>query len=209
MTRQLSAAVLAGGLSSRMGKDKALLAMTSGGPSMLEIVLGRLRQIASDLLIVAPHSRGYDALGTRVVSDLSGGGGALAGIHAALVHAEQDYCFVAACDMPFLSAELLAYMADAPRDYDVLVPLLPGKSRQRSDGLVYQTLHAIYSKRCLLAIEEQLATEERKVVGFFDRVLIREMGTDEVIAVDPTLRSFFNANTPEALAQARSLLSSV
>ena len=79
------------------------------------------------------------------------------GIQAAIAWSAHDHCLVVACDMPFLSLALLRRMADEPRNYDVLVPLIPGESRQRDDGLVFQTLHAIYSKRCLPFIEKQIA----------------------------------------------------
>ena len=90
-------------------------------------------------------------------------------------------------------------MAREPRDYDVLVPLIPGESRQRNDGLVYQTLHAIYGRRCRAAIESQLVLGQRQVIGFFPQVRVRTVDQREIVEHDPTLRSFFNANNPEAL----------
>jgi molybdopterin-guanine dinucleotide biosynthesis protein A len=90
-------------------------------------------------------------------------------------------------------------MAAEPRDYDVLVPLIPGESRQRDDGLVYQTLHAIYSKRCLPFIEKRIAEGRKQVVGFFADVRVRTFDVAEITRWDPDLLSFFNANTPEAM----------
>jgi molybdopterin-guanine dinucleotide biosynthesis protein A len=90
-------------------------------------------------------------------------------------------------------------MADEPRDYDVLVPLIAGESRQRGDGLVFQTLHAIYSKRCLPFIEKRIAEGNKQVVGFFEDVQVRTLDVAEIARWDPGLQSFFNANTPEAL----------
>src|SRR3712207_295781 len=86
-----------------------------------------------------------------------------------------------------------------PIYYDVLVPLIPGESRQRSDGLVFQTLHAIYSKQCLPFIEKRIVEGKKQVVAFFGDVRVRTLDLDEVTRWDPDLRSFFNANTPEAL----------
>ena len=116
-----------------------------------------------------------------------------------------EHCLVVACDMPFLSGALLRRMADEPRDYDVLVPVIPGESRQGSEGKVFQTLHAIYSKRCLPAIESRIREGKRQVVGFFDAVRVREIDVAEILEWDPELRSFFNANTPDALAAAATL----
>jgi molybdopterin-guanine dinucleotide biosynthesis protein A len=195
----LGAAVLAGGQSRRMGKDKALLPLVAGGRPMLGLVLERLSAVADNTIVVADDHARYAPLGVRVVPDLNRHVGALGGIQAAINWSAHEHCLVVACDMPFLSLPLLQRMADEPRDYDVLVPLIPGESRQRDDGLVFQTLHAIYSKRCLPFIEKRIAEGRKQVVSFFDDVRVRTIDMAEITRWDPDLRSFFNANTPEAM----------
>jgi molybdopterin-guanine dinucleotide biosynthesis protein A len=98
-------------------------------------------------------------------------------------------------------------MAREPRDYDVLVPLTPGESRQRTDGLVYQTLHAIYARTCLDAIDLQLRTGGRQVVSFFREVNVKTLDLRETVEPEALERSFFNANTPAALAEAAQIAS--
>jgi molybdopterin-guanine dinucleotide biosynthesis protein A len=199
----LSAAVLAGGKSRRMGTDKAILAVGADDRPMLAMVLERLSNVAADVMVVGGDHEHYAQFGARVVPDTYRDVGTLGGIHAAISQGTHEYCFVVACDMPFLNTALLAHMARTPRDFDVLVPMLPGVSRQGGHGVVFQTLHAIYSKQCLPPIERQIASGNRQVVGFFQDVRLRTVGEDEVRAFDPTLRSFFNANTPQLLAEAR------
>lgn len=195
----LSAAALAGGQSRRMGADKALLPLVPGGQPMLGVVLERLSLVADDVLVVANDEARYAPLGARIVPDLQREVGALGGIQAAIAASLHEHCLVVACDMPFLSRPLLQRMADEPRDYDVLIPLIPGESRQRDDGLVFQTLHAIYGKRCLPFIAKRIAEGKKQVVGFFQDVRVRTLDVTEIARWDPDLRSFFNANTPEAL----------
>jgi molybdopterin-guanine dinucleotide biosynthesis protein A len=195
----LSAAALAGGQSRRMGTDKALLPLVAQGKPMLGVVLERLSAVSDDVFVVANDQARYSALAARVVPDLHRDVGALGGIQAAIASSGHDYCLVVACDMPFLSLPLLRRMADEPRSYDVLVPLIPGESRQRGDGLVFQTLHAIYSKRCLPFIEKRIAEGNKQVVGFFKDVQVRTLDVAEIARWDPGMQSFFNANTPEAL----------
>jgi len=166
---------------------------------MIGMVLERLSAVADDVIVVADDQARYAPLGVRVVPDLSRHVGALGGIQAAITWSAHEYCLVVACDMPFLNLALLQRMADEPRDYDVLVPLIPGESRQRDDGLVYQTLHAIYSKRCLPFIEKRIAEGRKQVVSFFDDVRVRTIDVAEITRWDPDLWSFFNANTPEAM----------
>ena len=190
-----------------MGTDKALVPIADDGPPMLKIVLDRVATIAEDVTIVGGDTERYEEFGVRIVPDRFPGSAALGGIATAVSAARNDHCLVVACDMPFLSQPLLEQMAREPRDYDVLAPTVPGASRQGDRGFVFQTLHAIYSRACLPAIERQLASGNFQVIGFFPDVVVREMPVEAVRRYDPSLWSFFNANTPEALALARSLTS--
>lgn len=185
-----------------MGRNKALLPLAPGGKSMLALVIERIRTVADDVMIIANDEGRYDQFGARVVPDTFPGSGALGGIHAAIGSAVNMHCLVVACDMPFLNVSLLQRMAAEPRDYDVLAPVMPGESRQQHGGFVYQTLHAIYGKGCLKAIERRLDAGNRQVIGFYGDVLLKRMEIDELRKHDPELRSFFNANTPDALAAA-------
>ncbi len=175
---------------------------------MLAIVIARLQALSSDIMIVANDRKRYEPFDARVVSDVYLDVGTLGGIHAALRGAKHDHCFVVACDMPFLNPRLLERLALESRDYDVLVPELPGESRQGRGGMVLQTLHAIYTKRCIRPIEARIANGERQVVSFFPDVRVRTVGREDVARYDPDLQSFFNANTVEALARATEIVQS-
>ena len=201
----LSAAVLAGGRSERMGQDKAFLRLTPDGPMLLEIVLDRLRGVADDVVIIANDLGRHEGFGARVVPDVIPGFGTLSGIHAALAAAAHEHCLVVACDMPLLSSAVLRYMAEQPRDFDVLVPQTPGVSRQGNSGQIYQTLHAIYARRCATPIAAQLGAGNHQVVGFFSQVQVRVPDRNALLALDPQELTFMNTNTPDALASARDL----
>jgi molybdopterin-guanine dinucleotide biosynthesis protein A len=198
----VSAAILAGGRSTRMKTDKAMLSLHPGAPPLGAIVVDRMREVANDVFLVSPPRSEYDAFGVPVLPDLYGEAGALGGIASALVHARHDACLLVACDMPFLHVDLLRWMAELPRRYDVLVPVLSGESRQ-GGKFVFQTLHAIYAKRCLPVIERALAANRRQVIGFYSDVAVVTIVEEEIRRFDPEFRSFFSVNTPEALAIAR------
>lgn len=200
----LSAAVLAGGRSSRLGTDKALVSLHPGGPPLATIVLDRLRPLSDDLFLVSPPRPAYAVLGTPVRPDLYGDTGPLGAIASALTHARHDFCLVVSCDMPFLDLDLLRWMARKPRDYDLLVPRLRGESRQGS-GVVFQTMHAIYGKRCLPAIQRALAGGRLQTVSFLSEVNVQTIDEGKIRQFDSDMRSFFSANTPEALTHARLL----
>ncbi|MEA2524126.1 MAG: molybdenum cofactor guanylyltransferase [Thermomicrobiales bacterium] len=202
MDLQISAAVLAGGRSSRMGADKALLSLEPDGRRLAEVVVGLLKSVSDDVFLVSAPRPEYSAFGVPVYADRYGESGPLGGIASAVAQARHEFCLVVSCDMPFLNTNLVRWMAGKPRRYDVLVPQLQGESRQGS-GLVFQTMHAIYGKSCLPAMERALAEGRWRTVSFFEDVEVEAIVEDDVRKLDPELRSFFSVNTPEALATAR------
>jgi len=191
-----------------MGRDKALLPLRPGDPPLAATVIGQARLVAEEVFVVARERPAYEVFGVPVVPDLETDAGTLGGIATALEAATNDHCLVLACDLPFLNPDLLRWMADQPRDYDALVPRVPGESRQGSD-FVFQTLHAIYGKGCLPIIQQRLSEGRRQIVGFFDAVRLRPIEADVIAGMDPDFRSFFNANTPDAADEARHLLASL
>ncbi len=193
--RRLSAAILAGGQSRRMGRDKALLEVR--GRTLVERVAERLAAVADEVFVVSPPRAGYERFGLRIVPDRYPDAGSLGGIYTAVAEASHDYCLVVACDMPFLSVPLLTYMAERPRDYDVLVPSLAAERSRQGGRETLETLHAIYSKRCVDPMEARLREGNYKIIAFFDDVRVERLPEATVRRFDPDLWSFFNANTPE------------
>lgn len=183
-----------------MGRDKALLDF--GGRPLLERVIERAGSVADELLLIAAARPEYARFGIRLVPDRLPETGSLGGIFTAIVEASHSHCLVLACDMPFVNAHLLEFMAEMPRDYDVLVPSLPARRSRQGGDETLETLHAIYTKACRPAIERQLGEGIFKVVSFFGKVRVRRIPEIEVRRIDPELLSFFNANTPSELAWA-------
>ena len=181
----LSAIVLAGGRSSRLGVDKTLIALP-GQKVLVEEVLDRVRQVAQDVLLVGAAPGLRLSLPVRLVPDARPGTGSLGGLYSGLQASRFDYSLTVACDMPFLSLDLLRYMASLPRDYDALVP--------RFDGY-FEPLHAIYSNRCLVAIGRQLDVGDLRIVHFYDNVRARYLERQEMMRYDSELLSLFNINT--------------
>ena len=199
MTLPLGTIILAGGQSRRMGTNKALLRLVPDGPTILEQVVAVLRPFGPCLLVTNTPEQ-YAFLGLPMVGDAWPGAGALGGLASGLAAATVPYNFVVACDMPTLQPEMLHYLAAQPRDYDVLVPrwIEPGASKPQ-----LETLHAIYSQACLPAIQAHIAADDLRLVSFFPDVRVRYVDEPALRAVDPTLQSFRNLNTPDELAQAQ------
>jgi molybdopterin-guanine dinucleotide biosynthesis protein A len=199
MSGDVRAAILAGGASSRMGANKALLRLHEGGPTVVEMVVARLREAGLEApLLVTKDAQEYRFLGLECVGDDVEGAGALGGILTALNHAESERVLVVACDMPLLNVELLRYMVSVTGKYDALVP------RWEDGGeLRVEPLHAIYSVRGAGAIAERIAAGRLKVSGFVEGARVRYVEEEEIRRYDPELRSFYNVNTPEEWAELR------
>jgi molybdopterin-guanine dinucleotide biosynthesis protein A len=186
----VSAAIMAGGKSRRMGQDKAWIELD--GEPLIQRVATVLAAVADEVLIVANEPR-YATLGLPVVPDRYPAGGALGGIATGVGAARHDTVLVAACDMPFLDAEVWRLLLRERGDADAVVPRIGGE---------YETLHAIYTKACLPEMARALAEDRLRVIAFFDAVRVRAVEEEALRAVDPTLRAFTNVNTPEELASA-------
>ena len=192
---RVSGVILAGGKSRRMGGiPKALIQF--GGRPLIEHIAETLRSVLSDCLVVTNTPDLYASLGLPMVGDVFPEGGSLGGIYSGLRAAPGDHALCVACDMPFLSAPLVAHLASRAAEADVVIPDAAGE---------LQTLHAVYGKSCLPAMERRLRAGQLKIVGFFDDVRVVRVPPDEVARfADPDV-AFMNLNTPEDLACARAL----
>ncbi|MBE3037368.1 MAG: molybdenum cofactor guanylyltransferase [Chloroflexi bacterium] len=193
----LTLAILAGGKSQRMGQDKAI--MPFRGEALVRRVLDRLAGLAAEVIVIAPVSQEYLSLGIRIVPDWLPGRGPLGGLYTALFAASHPAVAAVACDMPFVSADLLAHLRDLlfSDNMDVVVP-----SSER--GL--EPLHAIYRREtCLPAVREALDSGEQRLISWFPRVKVRILTPEETNPFDPHGLMFLNVNTPDELAQAEKL----
>ena len=182
----ITGVILAGGMSSRMGQNKALMSL--GGKRLVDRVVVVMREVFNDLLVVTNTPEMYADLGIPMVRDVWPEKGSLGGVYSAIYHVTTPYCLVVACDMPFLNAAVMRYLITQIADYDVIIPDV-------LDEL--QTLHAIYSKACLQPIERRLEAHRLRIVGFFADVRVRLVTASELQPYDPELLAFQNLNTPE------------
>lgn len=183
--------ILAGGRSTRMGTNKAVL--TVGGVRIIDRVLETLGALFPEILMIANDPVPYRERGLRIEPDVLPEHGSLGGIYSGLVHARAPRAFCCACDMPFLDPVLVRFLLAESAGYDVTLPESP-------EGP--QPMHAIYAKSCLPAIERVLAAGRFKITGFFDAVRVRTIPWDVVRTFDAAGDCFFNVNTPGELADA-------
>lgn len=187
--------ILAGGLSTRIGRDKGALEI--GGRVQSLRVVDRMLALFPEV-VYATNDHGFvsPADNVVVVYDEVPHLGPLGGIAAGLKAAAFDRAFTVAYDMPFVLPELAKFLVDFSPEADVTVPVVAGR---------YEPLHAIYNRRCLAVIEEHLAAGKRKLTGFYDEMSVAPVEEEDLRIYDPDLLSFFNINTWEDVERAESL----
>lgn len=187
-------AILAGGESRRYGAPKALAPV--GGRRIIDRVLDALRAVTADVVLLANEPSLFADLGLPTRPDLRPGLGALGGILTGLHWAREDGrdgILAVACDMPFLSAELLAALlpAAAGTDRPPAVVIPEGRNRRGVEPLC-----AWYGTRCIDVIEARLEAGDRRMIAFHDDVRVVRMPLDEVRRFGDPDTLFLNVNTP-------------
>lgn len=188
-TLPLTAFILAGGRSRRMGTDKALQAYLNSPLIQYAIRVGQ--SISADVRIIGEPGR-YASLGLPVIPDIGESLGPLSGIYTALQHSPTLFSAVMACDMPLMS----------PSFFQLMIGRLPGPdavAMRFSDGAV-EPLCSIYSSTCLAFASQNLANRKLKIADLLSQVAVEYISEDELHRHGLTREIFTNVNTPEDLS---------
>ncbi|MBE7444289.1 MAG: molybdenum cofactor guanylyltransferase [Planctomycetia bacterium] len=182
----MTAIILVGGKSRRMGFNKAFLKY--GRTTFIEHQIKRLRTIFNEIILSANDAGIYAHLNLPIVSDVIPEKGPLGGICAGLVRSTSHHAFIIACDMPFIQEKVIMYLYEQIDSYDVVVP-------KTSRGL--EPLHAFYSKNCIQPICRYLNEGRLRVIDFFPEVKVRVVDEQEFKGLNQSTQSLINLNTPE------------
>ncbi len=192
-----SGIILAGGLSTRIGRDKGRLKI--GEVTLAQRSLKSMTDLFDDVVYVINDRKYLPAnQNTRIAMDEIPNLGPLGGIMAGLKEIKHSRAFVIAYDMPFIVPELVSYLVAFDDTTDVVGPKIGG---------TFEPLHAVYNRSCLAQIAKQLATDDHKIINLFDKIEMVEVDEEVIVTFDPLLRSFFNINTWDDLKYAEDLFS--
>jgi molybdopterin-guanine dinucleotide biosynthesis protein A len=179
--------ILAGGRSSRMGRDKATLPLA--GERLFDRVRRSLAALLPQLLIAGDRPDLATA-GLSCHADLYPGS-ALGGLYTGLYYAPTPYIFACACDMPWPDPQVIRALLSRRQGHDVV--LLRG-----DEGL--EPLFAVYGKGCLEPIRQLLESGCFRIYDFFRQVRVCELTAADLPA--GWRRAVTNLNTPEELRRA-------
>ena len=187
---QVAGVILAGGKSSRFGSNKALA--LHQGDALIQTIARRLAALFPETLLITNTPEEYGFLGWPMAKDLYPGCGPLAGIHAALRTVSHPRIFVCGCDMPLVNPELIRFLCELEGDHDIVLPWL-------DEGP--ESLYAVYSKKALPIIEEQLSKNQYKIGMVFEKLRIRKVTSEEILQIVPDFTTFQNINHQHDLAR--------
>jgi molybdenum cofactor guanylyltransferase len=190
----VTAFVLAGGKSSRMGSDKAFLPF--GDETLLLRALKEAGSVTRDVRIVGDAGK-FAAFG-RVVEDVYRERGPLGGIHAALSSSPSELNLMLGVDLPFVGPKFLQYLLVRARNSGAVVTV-----PRTGSGL--QPLCAAYRRGFAMVAEQSLIEGKNKIDSLFNRVETCVIEADELARAGFSAEIFQNVNTPEELAAAKSL----
>ncbi|WP_066296556.1 molybdenum cofactor guanylyltransferase [Bacillus sp. FJAT-29937] len=190
---QTTGIIMAGGRSSRMGTNKAMLPI--GGKTVIERIVVELSKIVSNMVIVTNAFEDYQFLGLPMVQDQWKDMGPLAGIHAGLSASSTEKNLVVACDMPFISSQLGGILLTLLDDYQVAVPDVLGQ---------LHPLFAAYRKDTLGGIQQSLQNKELRIRQFFKHTKTKYVTEAclQKLHYHYQEQHFFNMNHPDDFERA-------
>ena len=176
-----------------MGRDKGLIKI-DGGITIVEKIIGHLKDLFDEILIVTNDPSSYKKFGAKTVEDLMKNKGPLGGIFSGLCFSTSELNFVVGCDMPFIHPRLIEYILSKPEEYDIVIPEKNGR---------FESLFARYSKSALPALVSHLMSDELRIQDILKELHVLKITPEEAERFDPDHLSFFNINTREDLKKLR------
>jgi molybdopterin-guanine dinucleotide biosynthesis protein A len=183
--------VLAGGRSTRMGRDKASIDL--GGRTLLARAVETIRRAGGTPLVIGPPRPDLDRLGARLIDDE--GAGPLAALRMGL-QAARGPAFAMACDLPLLPSAVVAFLVAGLQAAPAVVPRAAGK---------LQVLAAAYGEASVPAFDAALRAGETAVQAAVQALEARVVDPEELGAWGDE-RMFLNVNSPEDLRRVAALL---
>ncbi len=188
--KDCTAVILSGGENRRMPVLKAFIEVD--GQKIIERNIRIMKGLFEDVSIVTNQPETYAYLEVPMLGDVYDIRGPMTGIFTALLNSSKQWVFVSACDMPFVSTDLINHMSTRRSSVDAIVPMLQGKA---------EPLFSFYSKRLLAPMEKAVLSDNKSLKDFLDMKRVQYISTNQIKKFDPEASSFINLNTPQDIDQ--------
>ena len=182
-----SCAILAGGKSTRLGRDKATLRVFD--KALIQQVYEKAHLVFKDIFIVSNHHDRFFGIDAPIIRDVFPIQSSIVGIVSALLFASTPYVFVLACDMPFVSVRSIEYMLNKANGEDIIIP-------RTQKG--FESLHAVYNRSCISVMLTSIGFQRLKITNLFPFFTVKEIREDRIF-MDRGVSVFTNINVEEDL----------
>ena len=172
--------ILAGGKSTRMGTNKALLPYK--GKHLIDAAIEKMISLFTNV-VLSVQEENYPDYSLPKIFDPYGGIGPMGGITSVLKSGESRI-FCVACDMPFLNEEVIQYLCSFTDD--AVIPVWDGQK---------EVMHAIYSDRLIPDFEAAITAGRYKITDALQSSRVRYIDADDIRRFDPSGNTFKNVNT--------------
>ncbi len=189
-----SAIILAGGRGKRMGYREKSMMVINGKP-LITYVIKSLKKVVDEVIISVRDKAQGELLDTILPGytyayDEFENKGPLSGMLSGLTLCRNDFCFIAACDMPFINENVVKMLFRMSKAHDAAIP-------RWKDGFL-EPLHSVY--RCETMIKETIKainSRESIILAPIFRMNVNYIDIENIRKIDPELRTLININTPE------------
>lgn len=182
---QISAIILAGGKSTRMGTDKALIQFN--GESLLGNALKLCKPFFHPVFISSNNPE-HEFPGCRRINDVFPGCGPIGGIFSCLLQTQTDWNFVLSVDSTFVEPAFVSFLVSETGDWDAIIPV-------HRNGI--EPLIGIYHRQCLPVVEKHIKSGNYKMQDLFDELRVHFVDAQNWVERYPQI--FTNFNSPEDL----------
>lgn len=198
---KISAILLAGGQSKRMGKDKAFLKLN--GKTFLRIIAEKLSEYCDQIIVSGNKDKEeylsyLDGIKSQIdfVRDIHPYAGPLNGIISCREKIKNDLVFISTCDTPLLNKEIIPFLCKKIDGFDAVIPVTSGKK---------QFLNTIYKKSAIETGEKLYQEGVRSLHRWVSNLKILEISEKEIKQVDKNLFSYWSINRPEDYERIKNL----
>lgn len=193
---ELTGIILAGGKSSRMGKDKGLCKFN--GRTLVSYAIETLKPLCGNLMISANHfPEKYKEFGIPVISDEIKNIGPMGGIHSCLKQSTTQHNLILSCDTPFVGTVLLKHLLGQVKNEQVVAPT--------HHTFLIEPLSSYYATNVLSEIEQAVNNNDYKLINLFKNIRFKSVLIDNFFSFNSDY-SFLNINRPEDLESAEKVI---
>lgn len=186
----MSAIILTGGKSKRMGYDKTGILLDEG--LLIDRIISSLKLVFQDIIICGKSYEGNYNKDIRYIEDIFIDTGPIGGIFAGLYNSNDDINFITACDIPDINTEIIEYMRKSAQNYDAVILKING---------YYEPLFGFYNKRAIPVFKACIENGIYKISEVYKNMQINIICEEELKRIAPGFEGLYNINTKDDLIE--------